>query len=77
MEIVSDDEEDEEEEDVLSAAAAAASLPDDKYRAQSLEKMIALVAMLTEKSRGEDNQLSLSNKDFNVIVAGKVRKTTS
>ena len=62
MEIVSDDD-DDEEEDVIT-------LPDDKYRPQSLEKMIALIAMLVEKSRGDDNNLQLSTKDFNAVVGG-------
>ena len=66
VEIVSDDD-DDEEEDVIT-------LPDDKYRPQSLEKMIGLIAMLVEKSRGEDNNLQLSTKDFNAVVGGgKVR----
>ena len=48
------------------------TLADDKYRPQSLEKMIALVAMLTEKSRSDDKQLHLSNKDYSSIIGGKV-----
>ena len=58
----------------VAAVAAAAALPDaDRYRAQSLEKMVALVAMLTEKSRSTDTgQLDLPAKDFTAIISGKV-----
>ena len=45
---------------------------EDRYRPQSLEKMIALIAMLVEKSRGEDKQLHLSHKDYMSIIGGKV-----
>ena len=64
VEILSDDDE-EEEEDVIS-------LSEDKYRPQSLEKMISLVAMLVEKSRGDDKQLHLSQRDYLAIIGGKV-----
>ena len=65
MEILSDDE--EEEEDVIT-------LSDNKYRPQALEKMITLIAMLVEKSRGDDNQLHLKRRDLNAILSGKVRR---
>ena len=58
------DEEEEEEEDVIT-------LSDDKYRPQSLEKMIGLIAMLVEKSRGEDKQIRLDEKDYHSLVGGK------
>ena len=61
---MSDDEE-EEENDVIAL--------EEKYRPQSLEKMIALIALLVEKSRGEDRHLQISERDFNSIVGGKVR----
>lgn len=64
MEILSDDDE-EDEEDVIS-------LSEDKYRPQSLEKMISLVAMLVEKSRSDDKQLHLSQRDYMAIIGGKV-----
>ena len=74
VELVSDDDEDDEDEEVMSVATPGASVPEDKYRAQSLEKMIALVAMLVEKSRGDDNVLHLSNRDLLAIMQGRVRK---
>ena len=65
MEILSDDEE-EEEEDVMS-------LSEEKYRPQSLEKMISLVAVLVEKSRSDDKQLHLNQRDYLAIIGGKVK----
>ena len=62
---MSDDDE-EEEEDVIPLP------PDDRYRPQSLEKMITLVAKLVEKSRGADKQIHLSEKDLASILGGKV-----
>ena len=43
--------------------------PADKFRPASLEKMISLVALLVEKSRTEDQRLSLSASDL-AAVAG-------
>ncbi|XP_053405325.1 ubiquitin carboxyl-terminal hydrolase 34-like isoform X2 [Mercenaria mercenaria] len=61
VEILSDD---EEEEEVIT-------IPDDTYKPLSLEKMIALISLLVEKSRSaEDNQLQISDKDYNCIIAG-------
>ena len=34
--------------------------------------MIALISLLVEKSRGDDNQLQISEKDYNSLVGGKV-----
>ena len=65
VEILSE-EEDEEEEEVIQIA-------EEHYRPQSLDKMIALIAMLVEKSRGDDKQLHLSRKDYMAIIGGKVR----
>ena len=45
---------------------------DDKYRPQSLEKMIHLVAHLVDISRQPDNQLGLSEKDYAALTGGKV-----
>jgi hypothetical protein len=56
----------EEEEEVIS-------LPTDKYKPTSLEKMIALIASLVEKSRGEDQHLRLSVPDSTAVAGGKVR----
>lgn len=44
----------------------------DKTRPASLDKMIALVASLVERSRGQDLRLKLSTKDYNAIAGGKV-----
>lgn len=45
----------------------------DKTRPASLDKMIALVANLVERSRGQDFRLRLSTKDYNAIAGGKVK----
>lgn len=44
----------------------------DKTRPASLDKMIALVATLVERSRGPDLRLQLSPRDYNAIAGGKV-----
>lgn len=44
----------------------------DKARPASLDKMIALVASLVERSRGTDLRLHLSARDYNAIAGGKV-----
>lgn len=52
-------------------------VPDDKHSAQSLDKMITLVAVLVEKSR-IDRQLHLSVRDMQALISGgKVRNTVS
>ncbi|XP_049955909.1 ubiquitin carboxyl-terminal hydrolase 34 [Schistocerca serialis cubense] len=61
VEVVS---EEEDEEEVIP-------LPTDKYKPASLEKMISLVAILAEKSRGSDHLLKLSTSDLNAIAGGK------
>lgn len=43
----------------------------DTVRPASLEKMVALVALLAERSRGPDLKLHLSTRDFNAMVGGK------
>ena len=45
----------------------------DKARPASLDKMIALVASLVERSRGADLRLHLAPRDYNAIAGGKVR----
>lgn len=45
----------------------------DKARPASLDKMIALVATLVERSRGADLRLQLSQRDYNAIAGGKVK----
>lgn len=61
VEILSDE---EEEEEVLTLAEEA-------YRPTSLEKMIALTALLVEKSRANEKQLHLSQRDYNAIIGSK------
>jgi len=56
---------DEEEKDVDDVVL----VPDDKYSAQSLDKMINLVAVLVEKSR-IDRQLHLSVRDTQALIGG-------
>lgn len=60
----------EEEEEVVT-------LPTDKYKPASLDKMITLIASLVEKSRDTDLRLKLSTKDYNAVAGGKVIKTLS
>lgn len=43
----------------------------EKARPASLDKMIALVASLVERSRGPDMRLHLSSRDYSAITAGK------
>lgn len=43
----------------------------DKVRPASLDKMIALVASLVERSRGADLRLHLSARDYNALAGGK------
>lgn len=43
----------------------------DTVRPASLEKMVALVALLAERSRGVDLKLHLSPRDFNAMAGGK------
>jgi ubiquitin carboxyl-terminal hydrolase 34 len=62
VEIISDEE--DEEEDVIA-------LTDEKFKPISLEKMISLISLLVEQSRGEDRDLQLIEKDYNAIVGGK------
>ena len=61
------DDEGEEDNDVIPLGAS-----DDKYRPQSLEKMIHLIAYIVEKSRDDSNQLQISQKDYYSIIGGKV-----
>jgi hypothetical protein len=56
---------DEEEKDIDDVV----NLTEDKYSAQSLDKMITLVAVLVEKSRA-DKHLRLSDKDIQAITGG-------
>lgn len=60
-------EEEEEEEEIVC-------IPAEKSKVASLEKMIALVATLVEKSRDDTNALRLSTSDWTALTGGgKVR----
>lgn len=56
---------DEEEKDIDDVVLVA----DDKYSAQSLDKMITLIAVLVEKSR-IDRQLRLLPRDMQALIGG-------
>ncbi|KAK0163763.1 hypothetical protein PV328_002459 [Microctonus aethiopoides] len=64
VDTVSEEEEEEEEEIVVS-------LPAEKLRPASLDKMITLIATLIERSRGSDHRLTLSPADLNAVAGGK------
>ena len=69
MHLLQADVSDEEEKDIDDVVL----VPDDKYSAQSLDKMLTLVAVLVEKSR-IDRQLHLSVRDTQALIGGgKVR----
>ncbi|CAH3140586.1 unnamed protein product [Pocillopora meandrina] len=59
-----DDGDDDDDEEVVTI------LPEDKYRMGSLEKMISVMALLVEESRGE-RQLHLSENDMAALTGGK------
>ncbi|KAJ7390778.1 Ubiquitin carboxyl-terminal hydrolase 34 [Desmophyllum pertusum] len=59
-----DDGDDDDDEEVVTI------LPEDKYRVGSLEKMISVMALLVEESRGE-RQLHLSENDLAALTGGK------
>ncbi|PFX25818.1 Ubiquitin carboxyl-terminal hydrolase 34 [Stylophora pistillata] len=59
-----DDGDDDDDEEVVTI------LPEDKYRMGSLEKMISVMALLVEESRGE-RQLHLSENDLAALTGGK------
>lgn len=61
VEILSDSDGDDEED-------INPSLSNDKYRPQSFEKMVSLVALLVESSRGVDGQLHLPERDLFAII---------
>ncbi|XP_071450552.1 ubiquitin carboxyl-terminal hydrolase 34 [Hetaerina americana] len=71
VEVVSEGE-DEDEGEEGEEEDDAISLPNnDKSKPASLDKMIALVAVLVEKSRGEDHRLGLLPPDLNTVAGGK------
>jgi ubiquitin carboxyl-terminal hydrolase 34 len=65
---VSDD--DESEEDVIALPMGGAS-DTAAARTASLDKMVSLIALLVERSRGEDNCIHLSPADTAALTSGK------
>ena len=68
VEILSDDDDDDDDDEILPVNSS-----EDRYRPQALDKMISLIAMLVEKSRGDDKQLHLIHRDMMAIIGGKVK----
>ena len=64
MDVVSDDD-DEDDDDIVALTPIGES-----NKLASLEKMVWLLVILVEKSRGEDNQIHLSNSDI-LSLTGK------
>ncbi|KAM7288964.1 ubiquitin carboxyl-terminal hydrolase 34 [Ixodes scapularis] len=62
VEMVSEEEDEEEEEE---------GAPVTKCRPAPLDKMVSLVLLLVEKSRGEDHRLQLAQADYNALTGGK------
>ncbi|XP_050445730.1 ubiquitin carboxyl-terminal hydrolase 34 isoform X1 [Cataglyphis hispanica] len=56
--------EEEEEEEIVT-------VPSEKLRPASLDKMIMLIAYLVERSRGQDHRLALSPADLSAVAGGK------
>merc|ERR1719394_421142 len=65
---VSDD--DESEEDVIALPLGGTG-DTAAARIASLDKMVSLIALLVERSRGEDNCIHLSRTDVNSLTTGK------
>ena len=64
---VSDD--DDSDDDIIALPMAGSDLA--AARTASLDKMVFLLAVLVEKSRGEDNLIHLSRTDMNSLTTGK------
>ena len=64
---VSDD--DDSEDDIIALPMPGTDMA--AARTASLDKMIFLLAVLVEKSRGEDNCIHLSRQDINSLTTGK------
>ena len=65
------DEDDEDDDDIVALTPMTES-----NRLASLEKMIWLLVILVEKSRGEDNRIHLSNSDL-MVLTGKANLVTT
>ncbi len=61
--LVSDDD-DDDDDDIVAIPLAETN------RMASLDKMMWLIALLVEKSRGEDNMLHLGDADLHALVGG-------
>ena len=70
IEVVSDDD-DDDEDDIVALTPIGES-----NKLASLEKMVWLLVVLVEKSRGEDNQIHLSNTDL-ISLTGKPSTSTA
>eukprot|EP00095_Tigriopus_kingsejongensis_P002851 maker-scaffold442_size170051-snap-gene-0.33 protein:Tk02851 transcript:maker-scaffold442_size170051-snap-gene-0.33-mRNA-1 annotation:"hypothetical protein TcasGA2_TC009817" len=57
------DDEDDEDEDIIALAPI-----NETNKLASLDKMVWLIAVLVEKSRGDDNRIHLSNQDMISLV---------
>jgi len=66
-EIVSDD--DDDDEDIIALPLGGSDMA--AARTASLDKMVTLVAVLVEKSRGDDNCIHLSQADNASLTSGK------
>ena len=64
---VSDD--DESEDDIIALPIGGSDMA--AARTASLDKMVSLIAVLVEKSRGEDNCIHLSQTDLNSLTSGR------
>ena len=64
------DEDDEDDDDIVALTPMT-----ETNRLASLEKMVWLLVILVEKSRGEDNRIHLSNSDL-MVLTGKSNMAT-
>ncbi|XP_040568738.2 ubiquitin carboxyl-terminal hydrolase 34 [Lepeophtheirus salmonis] len=64
IDVISDDEDDDDDIIALTPIAESSKMA-------SLDKMVCLIALLVEKSRGDDNLIHLSESDTNALTGGK------
>jgi len=64
---VSDEE--DEDDDIIALPMGGSDMS--AARTASLDKMVTLIALLVEKSRGKDNIVHLSQNDLNALTSGK------
>ena len=70
VDVVSDDD-DEDDDDIVALTPIGES-----NKLASLEKMVWLLVILVEKSRGEDNQIHLSNSDILSLTGKSIQNST-